>query len=96
VAARAIRRRPRELSAAGRASYPPPAEYAARAKGALVAHFSQGRAVILFAGRGERPAPPPAQSVKTAVGGRVAYWWETAPSHSESAALDHCLTTAHS
>jgi hypothetical protein len=82
--------------AGGRASYPPPANYAARAKGVLVAQFSQGRAVLLFAGRGERPAPPPAQPVTSAVGGRVAYWWENVPSHSESAALDHCLTTAHS
>ena len=82
--------------AGGLASYPRPAEYAARARGVLVANFSQGRAVILFAGRGERPAPPPSQPVKTAVGGRVAYWWENAPSDSEFAALDHCLTTAHS
>ncbi|MBJ7601162.1 MAG: hypothetical protein DLM67_01050 [Candidatus Nephthysia bennettiae] len=82
--------------AGGRASYPPPRQYAATAKGALVAHFSQGRAVLLFAGPGDRPVPPPAQPVRTAVGGRVAYWWESSPQPSESAALDHCLTTAHS
>jgi hypothetical protein len=82
--------------AGGRASYPSPAEYAAQAKGALVAHFARGTAVLLFAGPRQRPTPPPSQPVKTAVDGRVAYWWQTSPDPSEATALDRCLATAHS
>jgi hypothetical protein len=78
------------------ASYPPPSRYAARATGVLVARFHTGRAVLLFAGRDERPSPPAGQPVTSAVGGRVAYWWEVPPAGSERGALTTCLTTAHS
>jgi hypothetical protein len=82
--------------AGARAAYPAPGDYGVRAKGVLVAQFPKGRAVLLFAGPGGHPTPPPGHQVSNAVNGRVAYWWEVPATRTEAGALTHCLTTAHS